>query len=99
TPLSVLAQVAPGTTLVGNIDQNLSSNHVYTGQQITLSNVHSPDHHINGGTIYGPVSSYQTAGQGRPGKINLAFDQLRTRGGGVYAIRGYASSVDVETKN
>jgi hypothetical protein len=99
TPLSALAQVAPGTTLVGNIDQNLSSNHVYNGQRISLSNVHSPDNHINGGTIYGHVSSYQTAGQGRPGKINLAFDQLRTRSGGVYAIRGYASSVDVETKN
>src|ERR1700743_2324278 len=99
TPLSALAQVAPGTTLVGNINQNLSSNHVYNGQRITLSNVHSPDNHINGATIYGHVSSFQAAGQGRPGKIQLSFDQLRTRSGGVYAIRGYASNVDVQTKS
>lgn len=97
-PLAAGAQVSPGTTLYGNIDQNLSSNHVWAGEQITLSNVHSSNNNINGGVIYGHVASYQAAGQGRPGKIQLAFDRLRTRSGSVYAISGYATNVDVQTK-
>jgi hypothetical protein len=98
-PLAALAQLTPGTTLSGYIDQNLSSNHVQVGTQVSISNAHSPDNKINGAKIYGHVSSYQAAGQGTPGKINLAFDKVVTRSGGVYAIGGYATNVDVQTKN
>jgi len=41
----------------------------------------------------------QTAGQGRPGKITLSFDKVQTRSGGVYAVRGYATNVNVQTKS
>jgi hypothetical protein len=98
-PLAALAQLTPGTTLSGYIDQNLSSNHVEVGTPVSISNAHSPDNHINGAKIYGHVSSYQAAGQGTPGKINLAFDKVVTRSGNVYAIGGYATNVDVQTKN
>jgi hypothetical protein len=98
-PLAALAQVSPGTVLTGTMDQNYSSNHVQAGDPFTISNVHTADNHINGGTIYGHVASFQKAGQGTPGKINLAFDKLTTRSGSVYRIEGYASNVDVQTKN
>jgi hypothetical protein len=98
-PLAASAQLTPGTTLSGTIDQNLSSNHVQAGTPFTISNAHSPDNHINGATIYGHVSSFQAAGQGTPGKINLAFDKVTTRSGNTYAIGGYATNVDTQTKN
>ena len=98
-PLTALAQLTPGTTLSGYIDQNLSSNHVQVGTPVSISNAHSPDNHINGAKIYGHVASYQAAGQGTAGKINLAFDKVVTRSGSVYAIGGYATNVDVQTKS
>lgn len=98
-PLAALAQLTPGTTLSGTIDQNLSSNHVQAGTPVTISNAHSPDNHINGATIYGHVASYQAAGQGTPGKITLAFDKVVTRSGNTYLINGYATNVDVQTKS
>jgi hypothetical protein len=98
-PLAALAQVSPGTVLTGTMDANFSSNHVQPGEPFTISNAHSADNHINGATIYGHVASAQAAGQGTPGKINLAFDKLVTRSGNTYFISGYASNVDVQTKN
>jgi hypothetical protein len=98
-PLAALAQLSPGTVLMGTMNQNYSSNHVQPGAPFTLSNVHSENNDINGATIYGHVDSVQTAGQGRPGKISLAFDKLVARSGSVYRIQGYASNVDVQTKS
>ncbi len=98
-PVAALAQLAPGTTLVGSIDQNLSSNHARPGQPITISNAHTTNYDINGARIYGHVATVQAAGQGTPGKITLAFDKLNTRSGNVYQIQGYASNVDVKTKS
>jgi hypothetical protein len=98
-PLSALAQIESGTVLVGNMDQSLDSKNVQVGQRFTMSDVHSQDNNINGGTIYGHVSDVQRAGQGRPGKIELAFDKLRTRAGGSYALSGRATNVQTNTKN
>ncbi|MGA2393103.1 MAG: hypothetical protein ABSH03_07125 [Candidatus Lustribacter sp.] len=98
-PIATLAQLTPGTTLTGNIDQNLSSNHAYVGQRVTISNAHSPNNDINGATVWGHVSSVQPAGQGTPGKITLSFDKVQTRSGSVYAVNGYATDVSVQTKN
>jgi len=98
-PIATLAQLAPGTTLTGNIDQNLSSNHAYAGEPITISHVGSSNGQIRGATMYGHVSGVRAAGQGTPGKITLAFDKVATRSGAVYQISGYASHVDVQTKN
>jgi hypothetical protein len=98
-PLAALAQITPGTTLVGSIDQNLSSNHAAPGQPVTISNAHSTNYDINGATIYGHVATVQAAGQGRPGKITLAFDKVNTRAGNIYQINAYASNVNVKTKN
>ena len=98
-PVAALADLTPGTTLTGNIDQNLSSNHAFVGERVSISNAYSPNHDINGATIYGHVSDVQSAGQGRPGKITLAFDQVRTRSGGNYSVVGYATNMNVQTKN
>lgn len=98
-PLVASAQISPGTTLVGTIDQNLSSKDVVVGQRFTMSNVHSQDNNINGATIYGHVADVQHASQGRPGKISLAFDKLHTRSGGSYTLDGRATGVQENTKN
>ncbi len=98
-PLAAVAQIGPGTVLVGNMDQSIDSKSVEVGQRFTMSDVHSQDNNINGGTIYGHVSDVQRASQGRPGKIELAFDKLRTRSGGSYALNGRATNVQTNTKN
>jgi hypothetical protein len=98
-PLAALAQLTPGTTLIGSIDQNLSSNHVQVGTPVTVSGAHSPDNNINGATIYGHVSSYQAASQGKAGQIHLSFDKVVTRSGNSYYISGYTTNVDVQTKS
>jgi hypothetical protein len=98
-PLAASAQLSPGTTLTGTLDQNLNSKTAQIGQTITISNANSPNHDINGAVIYGHVDAVQRAGQGRPGKIHLAFDKVNTRAGNIYQIAGYASSMNVETKS
>ena len=98
-PLAASAQLNPGTTLTGNLDQNLNSKDAQVGQTITISNAYSPNHDINGATIYGHVDRVQHAGQGTPGKIHLAFDKVNTRSGNIYQIEGYASNMVVQTKS
>jgi hypothetical protein len=98
-PLAASAQLSPGTTLTGTLDQNLNSKDAQIGQTITISNANSPNHDINGATIYGHVDSVERSGQGRAGKIHLAFDKVNTRSGNIYQIEGYASNMKVETKS
>jgi hypothetical protein len=98
-PLAASAQISPGTDLVGNMDQSISSKDAQVGQPFTMSNVHSQDRNINGATIYGHVCDVQHASQGRAGKIQLCFDKLRTRGGGSYALQGRATQVQTNTKS
>jgi hypothetical protein len=97
-PLAASAQLTPGTTLTGTIDQGLDSHSAQPGQTFTISNAHSPNHDINGAVIYGHVDRVQRAGQGTPGKIHLAFDKVNTRSGNIYQINGYASNLQVDTK-
>ena len=97
-PIAALAQLTPGTTLIGTIDQDLSSNHVQAGQPFTISGAHSANYDIHDAKIYGHVATVQAAGQGTPGKITLAFDKVNTSTGNVYQIQGYASQVHVVTK-
>jgi hypothetical protein len=99
SPVAALAQLSPGITLIGSIDQPLDSRTAQPGKPFTISNAHTSNYDINGATIYGHVASVQHAGQGRPGKINLAFDKVNTRSGNIYQITGYASNVNVQTKN
>jgi hypothetical protein len=98
-PVAALAQLTPGTTLVGTFDQNLSSNHVQVGQPFTISNAHSTNYDINGATIYGHVASFQAAGQGTNGKITLAYDKVNTRSGSIYQIEAYTANVDMKAKS
>ena len=98
-PLAASAQIEPGSTLVGTVDQNLNSGSAQPGQPFTISRARTTDGSIRGATIYGHVASVQRAGQGTPGKIRLAFDRVTTRSGAVYQVEGYASQVDVVTKN
>jgi hypothetical protein len=98
-PLAASAAVTPGTELVGTIDQSLSSKDAVVGQRLTISNVHSQDNNITGATIYGHVDSVQSAGQGTPGKISIAFDTLKTRSGNTYALTGRATGITENTKS
>jgi hypothetical protein len=98
-PLAASAQVAPGTTLSGTINQSLSSNTATVGEPFTMSNVRSSDGSVTGATIYGHVASVQKAGQGTPGRVRLGFDRLVTRGGASYAIDARATDVKVQTKS
>ncbi|HTJ26296.1 MAG TPA: glycine zipper domain-containing protein [Candidatus Limnocylindria bacterium] len=99
TPLVASAQVGPGTELVGNMDQSLDSGSAQVGQRFTMHDVHSQDNNIHNAVIYGHVAQVQHAGQGTPGKIELAFDKLRTASGASYALSARATNVQVNTKN
>jgi hypothetical protein len=98
-PAVASAAIAPGTVLVGNMDQSLSAPGAQVGQSFTISNVHSQDRNINGATIYGHVASVQGPSQGRNAQIQLAFDKLHTRSGNSYAITGSATQVQTNTKS
>ena len=73
TAIAAQAALTSGSLLNGTLNQDLSSNHAYVGESVTLSNVTSADGSgsVTGGTLYGRVTSVQKAGQGRPGKIQL----------------------------
>jgi len=78
-PIAALAQLTPGTTLVGTFDANLSSNHVagrsavHDFQRPLDELRHQWCHDLR------HVAAVQSAGQGRPGKITLAYDKVNTR--------------------
>lgn len=99
TPLAASAQIHPGTELVGNVDQPIDSANAQVGQRFTMHNVHSQDNNIHDAVIYGHVAQVQHASQGRPGKIELAFDKLRTASGGSYTLSARATNVQINTKN
>lgn len=98
-PIAGLAAIAPGTVLSGTMDQSINSSSAQVGQTFTISNAHSPNYNINGATIYGHVSSAQRASQGRPGKIQLTVDRIRTRAGNTYVAAGYVTDAQVITKS
>ncbi len=98
-PLAASAAVTAGTELIGTIDQNVSSKDAVAGQRITISNVHSQDNNITGAIIYGHVDDVQSAGQGRPGKVSIAFDTLKTRSGNTYALTGRTTGITENTKS
>ena len=98
-PIIAAAQLTGGTTLTGTLDQDLNSGNAQVGQTFTISNAHSSNYNVNGATIYGHVVAVQRAGQGTPGKIELAVDKVNTRSGNVYAATGYVTDAPVTTKN
>jgi hypothetical protein len=98
-PLVALADVGAGTELSGNLDQPIDSKNAVVGQRFTMSNVHSQDNNINGATLYGHVCDVQSAGQGRPGKLELCVDKLHTRSGNSYALDGRITAAQVNTKS
>ena len=100
TAIAAQAALTAGSTLNGTIDQDLSSNHAYVGEPVTLSHVTSADGSgsVVGGTLYGRVETVQKAGQGRPGKIMLKFDRLVTSHA-VYAVDTTVTQTQTQTKN
>jgi hypothetical protein len=98
-PVAASAQITPGTTLVGTIDQSFNSKDAQVGQPFTMSNVHSTNYNVNGAKIYGHIADVRRAGQGTSGKIELAFDKVNTRSGNIYQIAGAVTSVKVDTKS
>jgi hypothetical protein len=93
------AQVSAGMDLAGVINQNLSSNHAYVGQPVTLRNVSSESGSIRGATMYGTVTKAVPAGQGRPGQVQLRFTRLVLSNGATYAVDGVVSGMQAQTKN
>jgi hypothetical protein len=98
-PLAASAAISSGTELVGSLDQSIDSKSAVIGQRFTMSGVHSQSNDINGATLYGHVCDVQHASQGRPGKLELCFDRLRTRSGGSYAVEGRVTNAQVNTKS
>ncbi|HEY0395785.1 MAG TPA: hypothetical protein VGD01_14900 [Candidatus Elarobacter sp.] len=98
-PLAASAQISAGTNLNGTMDQSIDSKNAVVGQQVTISNVASEDHNINGATMYGHVCDVQSASQGRPGKLQVCLDKLHTRSGNSYALDGRVVGAQVNTKS
>jgi hypothetical protein len=98
-PLVAAAQLTPGTTLQGYMNQGITSKNAYVGQTFSISGVHSPNHDINGATAYGHVTYVQKAGQGTSGKLKVAFDKIYTRSGNMYRIDATTTKIDVNTKS
>jgi hypothetical protein len=100
TPSAEASPIAPGTQLTGTLDQELASASANAGDAFTLSGVHSQDLTLADATIVGHVAQVERAGQGRPGKIALAFDKIRLKSGDVYSLEGAnAVKVEVDTKS
>jgi hypothetical protein len=99
-PLAASAQIAAGTQLTGTIDRELSSASAQVGDYFTISGVHSENHDVDEATIYGHVAEVVRAGQGRTGKISLAYDKVRLASGEVYSLAGTGTvSAQFDTKN
>ena len=96
-PLAASAQVEAGTVLHGTIDQNLSSNHAWVGEQVTLSGVYSDNGAIRHARVIGHVREVIHAGQGTAGKIRLSFDELYSRAG-TFQIAARVRSIEAVTK-
>ena len=93
------AQLNPGTTVTGEINRTLNSKDTQVGTSFLLESVHTSNYDVNGATLYGHVSHVQRAGQGTPGKIELAVDKINARSGNVYKIEGQVTNVQVNTKS
>jgi len=93
--------VGVGTTLNGTMAQDLGSKDAQVGQAVTITNVTSADGSgkIVGATMYGHVTAVQRAGQGRPGKVEIAFDKLTLANGDSYAVQGQVTNLSVKTKS
>jgi hypothetical protein len=97
-PLAALADIGPGTSLIGTMDRDLDSKSVQVGQPFILTGVHSSNYDINGATIYGHVAHVQRAGMGTNAKIELDVDKINTRSGNIYKLAGNITHVQVNTK-
>ena len=100
-PLAAQADLAQGTVLNGIMDQNLSSNHAYVGERVSLSDVTNDNGSgsVVNGRLYGEVTQVQPAGQGTPGKIRMHFTRLVLRNGAVFAVDTQIVGVKAHTKN
>jgi hypothetical protein len=94
-----LGQINPGTKLTGSINVELNSKDARVGQTFLLTGVHTSNFDVNGATVYGHVSHVQRAGQGTPGKIDLAVDKINTKAGNIYRLEGQVVNVEINTKS
>jgi outer membrane lipoprotein SlyB len=99
-PISVGAQVAPGTQLSGNLTQTLDTKNVQVGQPVTLTNVASTDGsgRIAGATLYGHVVEVNRAGQGKRPQLLITFERLVTPKHR-YSIEARVLSMKEQTKS
>ncbi|HTW85226.1 MAG TPA: hypothetical protein VMD91_14245 [Candidatus Sulfotelmatobacter sp.] len=97
-PLAASAQVAPGTILHGTFDQNISSNHAYVGEPVSLSGVYSDNGAIRHARVTGYVREVVPAGQGTAGKVRLSFEKLYAPQG-TFTIQSRVTSIQAITKS
>jgi hypothetical protein len=100
-PVAAVAQVAPGTTLNGTIQQDINTASATVGQPVVLTNVASANGSgaIVGARLAGEITDVQRAGQGRPAKLQMRFDRLRLPDGRVYQVDGVVTGTAAQTKN
>jgi len=101
TAIAAQAALTSGSLLNGTITQSYSSNHAYVGQPAVLKNVTSDDGSwsVSNGTLYGTVTSVQSAGQGRPGRIGFSFTRLVNGNGVSYTVNTSVTEIKANTKN
>jgi len=100
-PVAVVAQLAPGTTLNGTIQQDVNTASATVGQPVVLVNVSSADGsgRIVGAKLAGEVTDVQRAGQGKAAKLRMRFDRLRLPDGSVYQVDGVVTGTAAKTKS
>lgn len=101
TMAAAQAALTSGSLLNGTLNQNLSSNHAYRGEPVSLYNVTSNDGSgsVVRGKLFGYVKSVQPAAQGRPGKIELRFTTLVLPSGATYNVSTTVTQTNTQTKN
>jgi hypothetical protein len=102
-PLGALAQtspLSPGMELTGTMDQSINSSNAQAGEQFVISNVTSGDRGtVSNATIYGHVAAVTSAGQGRQGRVRLAFDRVKLYNGKQFSLDARPLHIKVVTKN
>ncbi len=79
--------------LTGTIDQTIDTSSAVVGQQFTISRVRSDGENLVGATMYGHVCDVASGSQGRPAKLEICLDKLKTSSGGSYALDGRVVAV------
>lgn len=95
------AQVSSGATVNGALVQDLSSNHAYVGEPVTLMNVTSANGsgNVYHAKLFGHVTAVRAAGQGRAAQLQMQFVTLVLPNGAYYGVNTTVVGMNTVTKN